>query len=230
MDNSRTFGSLTEVERGATGSVWNIIGGNLCSLASPHPCPASLPRGGWRLRSSHSPWTVPRGNKDVSGVENPYGIGIPGEGLGTGCCSAPECWGQDPCRCQCKDPWVHRWEGWGWCLFPDCSSGSPLWLSSLSPSVPGGVLLLLTEALFWSPRGCFGGGIAFFNLFCCDFLPHWGPGWGEHSEMSSWSHRRPLSCHLGSLEEFWTRALPAACVEDPRASLELMLPQPLHGP
>lgn len=36
--------------------------------------------------------------------------------------------------------------------------------------------------------------------------------------------------HPGSQEEFWTRASPAACVEDPGAPLELMLPQLLHDP
>lgn len=43
-------------------------------------------------------------------------------------------------------------------------------------------------------------------------------------------HRRPLSCHPRSQEEFQTKTSPAACVEDPGASLELTLPHPLPGP
>lgn len=128
-------------------------------------------------------------------------------GVGTGCCSALGWWGQDPCG----------WEGQGMVPVPRLL----LRVSPLAQRAPGGVLVLLTgDNPFLLTKALFWGGIAFFNLFCPDFVPHWGTVWGERSEMSSWSHGRPLSCQPGSLEEFWTRALPAACVEDPRADLE----------
>lgn len=202
-------------------------------MASPRPCPPTWPRGGWeaQLRSRHSLWIVPGGNKDVTGVENPCGIGIPGEAGELWALGAAQPWGDGSRICVgvgVKIPGCTGGKGRGWSLFPDCFSGSPCSAPALQRA-PGGVWVLLTEAIPWSPGDCWGK-LPSSAYSVMNFCHTGGQAEGGTQKCFLRVHRRPLSCHPGSQEEFWTKASPAACVEDPRASLELTLPHPLHGP
>lgn len=191
--------------------------------------PLTPAKGRWELGSSHSPWTVPGGNKGVSGVENPYGIGIPGEAGEVWALGAAQPWGGGVRIHVGVSVKIPGGTG-GKAGDGPCSQAAPQGLPSGSaPSVPGGVLLLLTEAPSWSPRDCFGGELPSLTCSITTFCHTGGQAGGStqkcllgvtgDSSAVSWGHWRHFGPDLYLLP-----------VKDPRASLELTLSQPLHGP